>query len=226
MNTNVENYIAKSRRRFIIWMLVLVGIGGSIYGMVKLVSKNSTAVDVSITVDQSNANDWVEGSREAKVTLIEYSDFECPFCAKFSNEVSRLHDEFGDKLLIVYRNFPLRQHKNARLAAQAAEAAGRQGKFWEMHDWLFDYQATWAPLGDPRDAFAGYARALNLNADQFASDLDSRTVRAAVEADYQSGVKAGITSTPTFFLNGEQMLNLKNYDDFRSRVTDTINKNP
>ena len=123
----------------------------------------------------------------------------------------------------MYRHFPLSQvHSNADTAARASEAAGNQGKFWEMHDKLFETQKTWSNQGNAEDIFAGYAEGLGLDVERFRNDIDSKEVKDRVRDDSQSGVRAGINSTPTFFINGEQIVNPRNLDEFRNVILEAL----
>lgn len=174
---------------------------------------NSQPADIQIS-----ESDWQKGPDEAQLTLVEYSDFQCPACAKYYPIVSRLLNDF-DQLKVVYRHFPISQiHANAQLAAQAAEAAGRQGKFWQMHDKLFDFQTLWSESDDPEEQFISFAEDLELDVNQFKNDLKSDEIKSQVEEDYLSGRRLGVNSTPTFFLNGERLQNPANYEVFKSII--------
>lgn len=167
-----------------------------------------------------NASDWLEGGADASVTLVEYSDFQCPACGIYYSMVKSLHESFGDQIKIVYRNFPLASlHDNAQLAAQAAEASGLQGKFFEMHDILFEEQANWSELSDPTETFVSYAASIGLDIEKFKSDLTSDAVKRAVSEDIQSGESSNVSGTPTFFLNGFEIDNPQGLGPF----TDAIN---
>ena len=132
--------------------------------------------------------------------------------------------ELGEKVRFIYRHFPLRQHLNSKVAAYAAEAAGKQGQFWQMHDLLFDGQEKWAEEKNPRDIFVEYARSLNLDIEKFKNDLNSKEIRQKVEADLQSGLKAGVNATPTFFLNGVKLQNPASYEEFKNILNEEISK--
>lgn len=167
--------------------------------------------------------DWIIGGADAVVTLIEYSDFQCPACRSYFPAVKQLHREFGKRLRVVYRQYPLWQiHKNARIASRAAEAAGLQGKFWEMHDRLFERQSEWSGMENPADQFAVYARDLDLDTGRFRNDLGSRTVDDAIREDTESGARLHIRATPTFFLNGRFIENPRNYPAFREVILDEL----
>ncbi|OGM29902.1 hypothetical protein A2630_03985 [Candidatus Woesebacteria bacterium RIFCSPHIGHO2_01_FULL_44_10] len=169
--------------------------------------------------------DWVKGEDLAQVTLIEYSDFQCPACAAYYPLINQIKDDFGDNLKLVYRHFPLTSiHKNALVSAQAAEAAGLQGKLWEMHNALFEHQADWSELDDPTSKFIEYATNLELDIEKFANDLASDEVNQKVKDDLDSALDLKINATPTFFMNGKRITNPKNYDAFKSLIEKEINE--
>ena len=146
------------------------------------------------------SQDHSAGPDDAPVTLVEYGDYECPHCARAHPVVKAVQRDLGNDLRLVYRNFPLAEaHPHARLAAQAAAAAGAQGKFWEMHDMLFEHQ-------DALEAedIIGYAKLLGLDVEQFARDLEAGTYAKRVRDDFRSGVRSGVNGTPTFFVNGKR----------------------
>lgn len=169
-------------------------------------------------VAKSNANgnigDHVKGPTDAKVTLVEYGDFQCPGCGTAEPYVRQLVQEYSDRISFVYRNFPLTSiHPNAKAAAAAAEAAGIQGKFWEMHDKLFDNQKEWssASAKDRGAVFEKYAKDLGLDINQFNEDLKGRAkvegqtvpnVADKIAFDYALGRANNVSETPTFFING------------------------
>lgn len=170
---------------------------------------------------QKIEHDHITGATDSAKLLVEYSDLQCPACGAYYPLVKQLLAEHSTEFTFIYRHFPLRQiHKNAQLAAQAAEAASRQGRFWEMEDKLFTTQKDWSEKGNAEEIFVGYAQALGLNTDQFKTDLQSQEVKDKVNADYASGIQAHVSSTPTFFLNGEMIdtSTIKTYDDFRTKV--------
>jgi protein-disulfide isomerase len=147
-----------------------------------------------------NAEDHILGPDDAPVTLVEYGDYECPYCGMAHPIVKRAQRELGDQLRFVFRNFPLAEmHPHARLAAQAAEAAGAQGRFWEMHDLLFEHQYALELQG-----LIGYAKSLGLDIPRFERDLEASTYAKKVRDDFRSGVRSGVNGTPTFFMNGER----------------------
>ncbi len=146
------------------------------------------------------ANDHVIGPEDAPVTLVEYGDYECPSCGMAHPIVKSIRGRLADQLRFVFRPFPLSQaHPHAAHAAQAAEAAAAQGKFWQMHDILFENQDRLTDADLVR-----YADALDLDTDLFAKELEEETYEAQVRASFRSGVRSGVNGTPTFFINGER----------------------
>ena len=166
----------------------------------------------------------MKGAENAKVTLVEYSDFQCPACAAFFPYVEGILSAYPDDVRLVYRHFPLTSiHANAEEGAWASEAASKQGKFWEMYTLLFDRQKDWSNLAAPSEMFMAYADLLGLNKEQFKADYESAETRARVQTDVNSANRAGINSTPTFYLNGVALDNLRNGQDLADRVSDAIN---
>lgn len=177
-------------------------------------------------LDAAGSNDWVEGATSPSVVLVEYSDFECPYCAVYYAVVKQLTGLYPDRLAIVFRNYPLSGHANAMPAAQAAEAAGRQGKFFEMHDLLFDNQDTWSAMDAAAPTFEGYARQLGLNLDRYRTDVASQDVKDRIAQQLKSGDAAKIGGTPTFFLNGTKIQPGPTVDGFRALIDGVIRNEP
>ena len=168
--------------------------------------------------------DWSKGNTESTVVLLEYSDLQCPACKAREPIVEKLLEEFGNHIRFVYRHRPLNSiHGNAQLAAQATEAAGLQGKFWEMHDLLFEKQSDWSGLSKPEliAAFTEYAEELTLDVAKFQENLESSEVEDLVNEDSDGADDAGINSTPSFFLNGE-VINPKTYEEYREAIQQAI----
>ncbi|PIT97912.1 MAG: disulfide bond formation protein DsbA [Candidatus Andersenbacteria bacterium CG10_big_fil_rev_8_21_14_0_10_54_11] len=215
----------KARRRQLRWLAAAGVLVLIIAVAARLASQPGSAVSQpdDAPVLAVLEDDWVRGEAAAAATLIEYGDFQCPACGAYYPILNQLEEEFDGQLRVVYRHFPLEQaHQHAREAALAAEAAGRQGKFWEMHDVLFERQTTWAVKPAVRETFADYAAELGLNREQFVADLDSPAAVERVQAQQKSGVRLRVNSTPTFFLNGERLEYVRTYDDFRQRILDVL----
>jgi len=142
--------------------------------------------------------DHVQGPPTAAVTLVEYGDYQCPYCLRAHPILVDLRAQLGDTMRLVFRNFPLATvHPNAQHAAEAAEAAGAQGRFWQMHDSLFEHQSR---LDDA--ALLRYAAEIGLDVGQFERDMEEHRFAPRVREDFQSGIRSGVNGTPTFFING------------------------
>ncbi len=172
-------------------------------------------------MQQIKPSDHLTWSTKKQNILMEYSDFQCPACKNFHDSLKILTASQSatrsvtSKITLVFRNFPLYQiHPNSLQAAYAAEAAGQQGKYWQMNDKLFSQQEAWTDLSDPLPAFIRFAEALQCDIDQFKRDMQSQTVKDKVQADLSSGAEAGINATPTFFLNGKK-IEISNLDEFQ-----------
>lgn len=163
------------------------------------------------------------GSSSAKVKLVEFSDFQCPACKSAEPAIKQTLLKYSDDLQFIYRHFPLPQHTHAKQAATLAEAAGEEGKFWEMHDKIFETQSQWSNLSDT-DATAFFlvlAKELGLNEDNLRQALKENTFKSKIDSDIAEGQSLGVNSTPTFFLNGKK-LNLKSFDDLNTAVANAL----
>lgn len=163
---------------------------------------------ISASAQNGNIGDHVKGKTDSTIRIIEYGDFQCPSCAGASPNVNTLMDEYGDRVSLVFRNFPLTtMHPNARFASAVAEAAGLQGKYWEMHDLLYERQDDWSAADTTRrtETFNQYAQSLDLNLEQFKTDIASTNVSKKISFDQALGKREGVNATPTFYLNGEKL---------------------
>jgi protein-disulfide isomerase len=148
----------------------------------------------------------VRGRADAPVQFEEFSDFQCPTCGAMHGVVKQLVEKYPAQVGVAFRHFPLREmHKHAAEAARAAEAAGMQGKFWEMHDLLYEKQSEWKDPDDARTIFMRYAQSLGLDMTRFASDMDGSVVAMRIVSDERRGAALGIHGTPTFFVNGREL---------------------
>lgn len=146
------------------------------------------------------------GSANAPVQLEEFGDFQCPPCGMFHPILEQMHAEFGDKLRITFREFPLvPAHQHAVAAASSAEAAGLQGKFWEMHDLLYEHQADWKDKMDVGPIFEGYANQIGLDVERWKRDVGSEQVAQRIFLDGKRGHSMGVRGTPTVFVNGREV---------------------
>jgi protein-disulfide isomerase len=157
----------------------------------------------ALTVPVSEGRDHIEGPADAAVTLVEYGDYECPYCGAAYPIIKAVQSRMADRLRFVFRNFPISTtHPHAEEAAEAAEAAAVQGRFWEMHDLLYENQRR---LRD--QDLLGYAETLGLDVERFDRELADHTHAERVHEDFMSGVRSGVNGTPTFYVNGAR------YDD-------------
>lgn len=167
--------------------------------------------------------DWQRGAIAPTVTMIEFSDFQCPACKAYHSLVKQLLDTFPTQLELVYRQYPLTQsHPNAFAAAMAAEAAGVQGKFFPMHDLLFEHQEDWSPLPNPSAKFEEYATQLGLDMNQFKKDSRSNASKATIKLQKATGDALRIRGTPTFFVNGNTFDNPTSFEEFKKIIDQAI----
>jgi protein-disulfide isomerase len=162
---------------------------------------------------------YTKGGKEPLVTIVEFSEFECPFCARVLPTMKQIHDEYGDKVSVSFRHNPLPFHKNAMLASEAALAAGAQGKFWEMHDKLFENQKALL-----RENLEQYATDLGLDMTAFKADLDSGKFKAQILEDQKVAEQFGARGTPNFFVNGRQVTGARPYDAFKTIIDEEVKK--
>jgi protein-disulfide isomerase len=200
-----------SKKAWIIFAVICVAVlGGLVY------ASNRNKLDVS-NVDTNalsaaseasgNIADHVFGKADSQVVLYEYGDYQCPGCGSAYPTVKKLTEKYQGQIAFVFRNFPIAsKHPNARAASAAAEAAGLQGKFWEMHDLLYENQAAWQSLSttDRGPFFVEYAKQLGLDEARFKKDVESTNVSQKINFDQAVGKKAGADATPTFVLNGKK----------------------
>lgn len=199
------SHTSKKRRNKKITTIALVALA-LVLVISFFVSRSEKTVDTTAfeNVETFALEPRVKGNPEAEITVVEFSDFQCPACAQAYPMLEGLEEQYGDQFLLEYRHFPLRSiHPNAQLAAQASEAAGVQGKFWEMHDMLFDMQEDWSQSFNPTKKFKEYAEALELNVDRFEYDLQSDEVKEKVNADVDEALALGLQGTPSFVVNEE-----------------------
>ncbi len=202
------------KKRIIIWALFILGLIGLLVLLAKLGTKPAPSSPGTALPSSVTDADWSKGSPTAKHTIVEYSDFQCPGCASFYPLLKRLVDENPSDVRIVYRFFPLRSiHTNAQKSAQAAHAAGLQGKFWEMHDALFNTQDSWGKDERPELSFEDLAVSLGLDGRKFKDDLNNPATADRVNRDFNSAQAAGLGGTPTLFFDGVLIKTPGSYDE-------------
>ncbi len=196
----------------VICVIAVVLFGGSIwYG-----SQASKANNEGVVVTSH-----IKGNPDATVKLVEFSDLQCPACASFQPVVKDLVEQYGEKLSFEYKHFPLPMHPYAIQAAVAAEAAGQQGKFFEFHDKVFENQKTWSNSATPNVFFMQYAEELGLDMQKFKKHMNSSVLKDQVEAQFNEGQEAGVSGTPSFFLNGEKMT-FTTFEEFITQITSLV----
>lgn len=211
------------------WIILTVVIIGLI-GLFFAVRQEDTNPDIQVEGDVTKVlkTDHVRGNKNADVVLIEYADFQCPGCAAYYPILKSLEETYSDRVAFVYRHFPLTQiHPNAFAAARAAEAAGKQGKFFEMHDKLFETQSVWGQAtSNQQSLFEGYAEELGLDSKQFSDDYASADVADRINLDVSSGQsELEVNSTPTFILGGKKLSpNPQDKDAFAKLIEEQLKK--
>jgi protein-disulfide isomerase len=195
-----------------------------IFGGVFLFSKGGTSTNSIKVSDEvlTPQDSYRFVNSETPVMLTEFGDFQCPACGLYQVLVKKLLADFPGKLNFVFRHFPLSQHPNAPISSYAAEAAGLQGKFWEMYDKIYETQSSWSGSPEARSIFLGYARDLGLDMNKFTADLDSQAVKDKVARDTNDGNLLRIDSTPTFYLNGVKITPPGSYDGFKKLIEEAI----
>jgi protein-disulfide isomerase len=205
-------------KKFALWggialiFLIVIGV------LIAAVSSPSTSTP-NIAIAPISARDITLGNPKAKVTLIEYADFQCPACAAYHPVVNQLLSIYGSKIFYVYRMFPLEQeHQNALVSAEAAYAAYKQGAFFKYDDLLFTNQNDWATLQDPTAVFITYAQSLKLDVNKFTIDMKSSDTQKYVKDSENQALGEGINATPSFFINGNMIQNPNSLVDFQKLI--------
>ena len=207
------------------WAVIIVVIM-ALVGIFALTGKNATNSGTSSSSAQPTSH--IVGQGTKGVTLVEYGDYECPYCGQYAPTVKAVQAKYGDAIRIQFRNFPLvNSHQNAFAAARAAEAAGLQGKFWEMHDALYANQGQWSNSRSPSQIFNQYATQLKLDMTKFKQDYASIKVNDMINADTAAGTKLNVQGTPAYYLDGKPIQVANTLDAF-SKVIDAeiAQKNP
>lgn len=202
-------------KQVIIAVLVVVGIIGL-----------AVAFSGDDQVEGTGSNHFY-GQESGIVTVTEYADFQCPGCASFFPIIDEIKEQFKDQIRFEFKHFPLVTiHPNAVAAHRAAEAAGRQGKFWEMHDLLYERQSSWSTITNPSDVFRGYAEQLDLDMEQYDSEVNSAEILSTINADTSQGKNLGVSGTPSFFIDGESIpdptTTINTVEAFSARIQEAI----
>ena len=203
-----------SRNAWIIFVVISMTVLG---GLIMLSRQNKVEIGADVKTDRivkpavanGNIGDHVFGSDEGKAVLVEYGDFQCPACRSAHPLLKEVKEKYKDDLTFIFRNNPITlKHPNAKVASAAAEAAGLQGKFWEMHDILYEQQLSWAnaSIDDRQSFFVDMAKEIEVpDIDKFQADMKSKEITDKISFDLALGRKDGVTGTPTIFFNGERL---------------------
>jgi protein-disulfide isomerase len=211
---NLSHFLKTTEGKFVTFIVVVIALAFAYYFYAMSMKTNGPAPEVKVT-----ESDHVRGNLTGTVTLVEFGDLQCPACAAYEPIIRQVAADNADILKVVFKHFPLTQiHPNALLAAKATEAASNQGKFWEMHDMLYDNQKEWQGGLNARDMFVGYATALGLDVSQFTADLNSEAIEEKIVAEYKEGTLLGVQGTPTFFVNGQKIDNPASVEAFNAII--------
>jgi protein-disulfide isomerase len=209
-----------NKNTIIITAVSVIVMLGFLVGAYMLTSKPE--VTEYAQLKEVKATNNVKWSKKNERVLVEFSDLQCPACAQYHNVLLKelaKDKEVTDAVTFVYRHFPLdAAHPHAREAAYAAEAAGKQGKFFEMHDLLFENQNTWSGEADPIPTFVGYAKKLKLIEEKFNTDMKSKEIQDKVQNEFLLGTQVGVQGTPTFFLNGKKLTTPGTIEEFKQML--------
>ena len=212
-------------KKIAVWGAIILTCVAGLGGLVYLADKNSSNTSAPVEIANFPAvseNDIIVGDPKAQIAITEYSDFQCPACASYNPILNQVLSEYKGKVKLVYRHFPLRGiHKNAIIAGQAGYAAEKLGKFSEMKDLLFEKQADWEGLDDPREVFEGYAQSIELNVEEFRTIMNSPEAKKAVEAGEREAIGLGLNSTPSFFI-GNKRIQPRGFEEFKNLIDEEL----
>jgi protein-disulfide isomerase len=214
----------KNLPKIILALLFLGVIGFVIFAMISPEKSDNSATTANnrpkVSADTAKLSDGnYLGPKDSKVTVVEFGDYQCPACAKYHPVLkNEILPQYDGKIKFVFLNYPLPIHKNGQAASQAAEAAGLQGKFWQMHDLLYEKQAEWEKEKDPTKKFEEYAKQIGIDINQYQQDYASQKVADIINNQAALGDAFNIPGTPTFFVNGVQVNNKNGSDDLKQAI--------
>lgn len=209
-----------TQKRVIVWSSAILVVVIAAIGAYQIATQPLTELphkDGTMT-PPLDSTDWTKGSTKPLATLTEYGDFQCPACGQYYPMVEQVFAKYKDKISFTFRHFPLPQHQNAIPAAYASEAAGMQGKFWEMYDMLYKNQNDWAEVKTPQTFFESYAQKLGLDMTKYKADVVSDAVKARVDRSANSAKMSSLDHTPTFFINGKMSDNPTSLAEFTALI--------
>lgn len=222
-----------SKKTWIIFIALLAGFFGLVFFYSNANKMDLEGIDIYKVISNNDKNGGIEehvyGKKDSKVVLVEYGDYQCAGCGSMSKKIKTLSEEYKDQLTVVFRNYTMDGHSNSMSAAAAAESAGLQGKYWEMHDLIYENQADWSTAGvdERNELYFSYADKLGLNRDQFIEDMKSDKVRKKIEFDKATAKEANLDATPYFLIDGQKVdTNTWGEDDkFREKINEVLKKN-
>lgn len=202
-------------------VLVVVGLG-----VILSRTENTAVAPAKSTGGIIREDSHMTGDKNAKVTVVEFGDYQCPACAAANPIVKQIISDYKNNkdFNFVFMNFPLAQHANAQISAEAAEAAGEQGKFWEMHDKIYESQNKWNNVANPLGIFVGYAQQLSLDTAKFKQAIQENKFKDIIAADASKGTELGVNATPTFFINQEKLPGIPDQAGFKKIIDDALSK--
>lgn len=206
------------------WVILALAVAGMI-GIFVVSNSKDSAQNSTNNQDpaQISEADHIRGNKDAKVTLVEYGDFQCPACGAFYPIIKQVEADYGEKVKFVFRHFPLTDlHPNAFSAARAAEAAGSQNKFFEMHDLLYERQSTWEKETNVQKIFREYAQEIGLDANRFNDDYASNSTTDRINSSVQKGKNQNVQATPTFYLNNQKLENFRTYEELKAKLDEAL----
>lgn len=167
----------------------------------------------------------VKGAEDAKVTIVEFSEYQCPYCKRYVDEAyKQIMADYGDQIRYIFRDYPLPFHQHAQITAEATRCAGEQNMYWKYHDLLFEKADEWVSQTEIKDVLIGYSSQLGLNESQFRECLTSAKYTQSVKDDFALGQKMGVNGTPSFFINGRQLVGAQPYEAFQAIIEEELNQ--
>ena len=208
---------------------IISGVGVLFFALFALLiyktnTSSQAVADPNLLIGQVS---YMTGTKDAKVNVVEFGDYQCPACAYASPIVQQLVDAYKDNpnVNFVFRNFPLPQHSNAMISAEAAEAARAQGKFLEMSEMLYGRQSEWSGSSKALEIFTGYAKELGLDIKAFTDSVNQKKFQETIIKDRSDGQALGVNSTPSFFINGEKLNGIPSFDEFKKIIDEKLYTN-
>ncbi|MCL4354596.1 DsbA family protein [Patescibacteria group bacterium] len=205
-------------KKIIYWVLGTAALILTVWVLLVSTTSNQATETIAVKAPPITKDEISTGPTGAKVTIIEYADFQCPACAAYSPITRQLKKEFEGKIRYIFRFFPLSSHQYSMIAAQAGYAAYLQGKFWEMDNLLYDNQKTWSSSTEPLKYFKEYATSLGLDMSKFEADMNAESTKNFIKNQSSKGTEAGVNSTPSFFINGVKIQNPQGYNAFKALI--------